>query len=329
MGTAMMLPRRKFLHKIGGFLAASFVSRGAWAQAYPSHVVRLISPFPPGGPSDTLGRLIGQWFSKRFGQPFIIDNRPGAAGTLGTEMVARAAPDGYTLLMVGPANMIGATLYDRAEFNFVRDIAPVAGVMRVPNILEVNPSVPVTSVPELIAYAKANPGKLNMASAGTGSASYAAGELFNMMTGINMTHVPYRGAAPALLDLIEGQVQVLFDVIPNSLASVKSGKVRPLAVTSATPFDRLPDLPTVGEFVPGYEASSVYGLGAPRNTRTEIIDRLNNAINVGLADPKLRERLGDLGGKIFVLSPAEFGKLIVAETNKWAKVLTAASSKLN
>jgi tripartite-type tricarboxylate transporter receptor subunit TctC len=325
----MEFSRRELLQVIGGALAAPVTAGAAWAQAYPSRVVRLISPFPAGGPSDTIGRLIGQWLSERLGQPFIIDNRPGAAGTLGSESVARSAPDGYTLLMVGPANMIGATVYEKAGFKFVRDIAPVAGVMRVPNILEVHPSVPVKSVPELIAYAKANPGKLNMASAGTGSASYAAGKLFCMMTGINMTHVPYRGAAPALLDLIEGQVQVLFDVVPNSIEYVKSGKLRPLAITTATRFDKLPDLPTVSEFVPGYEASSVYGIGAPRNTPADIIERLNKEIDAGLNDSKLRERLADLGGKVLVMSPADFGNLIVTETDKWAKVMMAKSANLN
>lgn len=328
--TAIKLPRRTLLQTIAGFLATPVLARGALALDYPARVVHLISPFPAGGPNDTLSRLIGQWLSQHLGRPFVIDNRPGAGGTVGTELAAKAIPDGYTLLLIGPANMIGATLYPDLHYNFVRDIAPVAGIMRVPNIVEVHPAVPVHSIPELIAYAKANPGKLNMASAGTGSASYAAGRLFAMMTGIEMTHVPYRGAAPALLDLIEGQVQILFDILPNSIGYVQSGKVRPLAVTSATRFERLPDLPTVSEFVPGYEASSIYGLGAPKGTPVDIVETLNAETNAGLRDATIKKRLTDLGGAELVLSPAEFGKLIVAETNKWAKVIGASSgSSLN
>ena len=279
--------------------------------------------------NDIVARLIGQWLSERLGQPFIIENRPGAGSNIATEAVVRAPPDGYTLLLVGPPNAINATLYDKLNFNFIRDIAPVASIVRVPNVMVVNPSVPAKTVPEFIAYAKANPGKINMASAGIGSSAHVAGELFKMMTGVDMVHVPYRGAAPALTDLLGGQVQVCSPRMPASIEYIKAGKLRALAVTTATRSEALPDVPTVGEFVPGYEASSWYGVGAPKNTPAEIVDKLNKEINAALADPKIKARLADLGGTALAGSPADFGKLIADETEKWGKVIRAANIKPN
>jgi tripartite-type tricarboxylate transporter receptor subunit TctC len=283
--------------------------------------------FPPGGGTDITARLIGQWLSERLGQQFVIENRPGAGSNIATEGVARAAADGYTLLLVSAAHAINATLYDRLNYNFLRDIAPVAGVIRVPNLMEVNPSLPPKSVPEFIAYAKANPGKVNYASGGNGTAQHLAGELFKIMTGVDMVHVPYRGDAPALTDLIGGQVQVMFGNMPSSIEHIRAGKLRPLAVTTAARSEALPDLPPVGDFVPGYEASTWQGLGAPGNTPAEIVDKLNKEINAALSDPKIKARLVDLGGTVLSGSPADFGKLIADETEKWGKVIRAANIK--
>jgi tripartite-type tricarboxylate transporter receptor subunit TctC len=287
--------------------------------------VRIIVGFSAGGPIDILARLIGQWLSDRLGQPFVIESRPGAGGNIATEAVVRAPADGYTLLGVTSANTINETLYDKLNFNFIRDIAPVAGIIRVPQVIEVHPSVPVTTVPEFIAYAKANPNKLNMASAGNGTVQHVAGELFKVMTGVAMQHVPYRGQAPALVDLLGGQAQVMFDTVPASMQYLRSGKLHPLAVTTATRDEALPELPTVADFVPGYESSALYGIAAPRNTPTEIVDKLNREINAALADPTMKARLADLGGSVLVGSAADFGNLIADETKKWAKVIRAAN----
>jgi tripartite-type tricarboxylate transporter receptor subunit TctC len=319
----MKLPRRTFLHLAAGAAALPAVARIARAQAYPSRPVRIVIGFPAGGGADIVARLNGQWLSERLGQPFVIENRPGAGSNIAAEAVVRAAPDGYTLLLVTmPANAVNGALYDKLGFDFVRDIAPVASLTRDPNVMEVNLALPVKTVPEFIAYAKAHPGKINMASSGIGAAQHVAGELFKAKTGVQMNHVPYRGAAPALTDLISGQVQVFFDVLTSSIEHIKAGRVRALAVTTATRSPALPDLPTVGEFVPGYEASNIRGVGAPRNTPAEIIDKLNKEINAALADPKIKARLADLGATVLVCSPADFGKLIVDETEKWAKVVT-------
>ena len=322
----MQVPRRQFL-QLSASAAALAVSRFAWAQAYPSRPVRLIVPFPPGGGAEISARLIGQWLSERLGQPFIIENRPGAGTNIGTEAVVRAPPDGHTLLLVNAANAINATLYDKLSFNFIRDIAPVGGIMRVPSVMVVHPSLPARSVPELIAYAKADPGKLSMASGGIGSGSHVAGELFKMMAGVNMVHVPYRGVAPALTDLLGGQVQVMAASSAASIEYIRSSKLRALAVTGPTRTDVLPDIPSVGEFLPGYEASGWFGVGAPRNTPGEIIDRLNNEINAGLADPKIKARFADLGGTVLGGSAADFGKFVADETEKWSKVVKFAGAK--
>ena len=323
----MKLPRRKFLHLAAGAAALPALSRGAWAQTYPARPVRILVGFPPGGGADIVARLIGQWLSERLGQPFIIENRPGASSNLAAETVVRAPPDAYALLLVASPNTINATLYDNLNSNLIRDIVPVAGITRDPQVMEVNPSVPVTTVPEFIAYAKANPGRINMASAGNGSGPHVAGELFKMMTGVNMVHVPYRGSAPALTDLLAGQVQVMFDIMTASIGHIRTGRLRALAVTTATRSEVLPDLPTVGDFLPGYEASNIRGIGAPKDTPTEIIDKLNKDINAGLADPKLKARLTDLGDTVLAGSPADFGKLIAEETEKWGKVIRAANIK--
>lgn len=287
----------------------------------------MIVPTAAGGPNDILTRLIGQWLSERLGQPFIIENRPGAGTNLATEIVVRAPPDGYTYFSAGPASAINATLYDKLSFNFLRDTAPVAGIMRVSNVLVVHPSFPATTMPEFIAYARANPGKLSMVSGGIGSGSHMAGELFKMMAGVDMVHVPYRGAGPALGDLLGGQVQVMFDLMPNSIEHIRAGKLRGLAVTTATRSRDLPDIPTVGDFVPGYEASAVFGIVAPRDTPADIVDRLNSEINAGLADPNIRTRLAQLGGTVLTGSAADFGKLFAEETEKWGKVIRAANIK--
>jgi tripartite-type tricarboxylate transporter receptor subunit TctC len=323
----MKLPRRQFLHLAAGAAALPAASRFAWAQTYPTRPVRLIVPLAPSGGSDITARLIGQWLSERLGQQFVIDNRPGGGGNIGTEAVVRAPADGYTLLLVGSFNAVNATFYDKLNYNFIRDIAPVAGILRVPYVMAVNPTVPAKTVPELIAYAKANPRKLNMASAGTGTSSHVAGELFKMMAGVNMIHVPYRSGGPALTDLLGGQVQVMFPTTVSSIGYIRSGRLRALAVTAATRSDALPDLPTVSEFVPGYEASVWYGVGAPKNAPSQIIDKLNEAINASLADPKLQARLADLGGTPLVVSPADFGKLIADEIEKWGNVIRALNIK--
>jgi tripartite-type tricarboxylate transporter receptor subunit TctC len=322
-------PRRKFLYLAAGAAALPAAARIAAAQTYPARPVHLISSFAAGGPNDLLARLIGQWLSERLGQPFIIDNRPGAGGNIGAEVAAKASPDGYTLLMVAPANVVNVTLYDKLDFNFMRDIAPVGGLTRVPEVMEVNPSFPARTVPEFIAYAKANPGKINMASGGNGSAAHVAGELFMMMTGIDMVHVAYRGLAPALTDLLAGQVHVIFDSVPNSVAHIRAGRLRALATTTATRLDALPDIPTVSETVPGYEASALAGVGAPRATPPEIIATINREINAALADPKMRARLADLGGSPIPGSPDDYGRMLAAEIEKWAKVVRTAHIKLD
>ena len=299
----------------------------AWAQTYPARPVRLIVPFAPGGGSDIFARLIGQWLSERLGQPFVIDNRPGAGSNIGTEAVVNAHPDGYTLLLVNAANAINATLYDRLNFDFARDIVPVAGLIRVPNVVVVNPSVPVKTISELIAYTKANPDKINMGSAGTGSTPHVAGELFKMMTGARMAHVPYRGVAPALTDLLGGQIQVIFATMPSSIAYIRAGTLRALAVTSTMRSQELPDVPVVSEFVPGYEASNWYGVAVPKITSVEIVMKLNQEINAALADPKMKARLSDLGGIVLPGSPSDFERLIADETEKWAQVVKFSGAK--
>jgi tripartite-type tricarboxylate transporter receptor subunit TctC len=323
----MKLPRRNFLHLAAGAAALSAMSRAATAQAYPTRPVRVVVGFSAATGADILARLIGQWLSERLDQQVVIENRPGAGTNIATEAVVRSAPDGYTLLAVSPANAINATLYEKLNFNFIRDIAPVASIMRTPNVMLVNPSVPAKSVPEFIAYAKANPGKISFASAGNGSGSHMSGELFKMKTGVDMVHVPYRGGGPALTDLLGGQVQLMFPGTTASITYVRAGTLRPLAVTTATRSELLPDIPTVGDFVPGYESSILDGVGAPKNTPLEIIDRLNKEINAGLADPKMKARLADLGGTPLLGLPADFGKLIAEETEKWAKVVKFSGAK--
>ncbi len=322
----MRLHRRQFL-EMAGVAAALPLARPAAAQAYPARPVRVIVGYAAGGPTDIAARLIGQWLSERMGQQFVIENRPGATGNIGTEAVVNAAPDGYTLLVVAASNAINTTLYEKLSFVFHRDTAPVAGIIRVPNVLEVTPSFPARTVPEFIAYAKANPGKINFASGGNGTSQHVSGELFKMMAGVDMLHVPYRGSAPALTDLIAGHVQVMFDAVSSSIAYIRAGQVRALAVTTATRLDALPDLPTVGDFVPGYEASAWFGVVAPKNAPAEIIERLNREINAALADPVMKARLADLGGTPLPGSPADFGKLIVAETEKWAKVVKFSGAR--
>ena len=324
MGDAMNIRRRYFLQLSAGAAALPIMLRTSKAQSYPARPVHIIVGFAAGGPNDILARLMGQWLSERFGQAFVIENRPGAGSNLATGDVVRAPADGYTLLLVAPPAAINATLYNDLSFHFIRDIAPVAGIVRVPEVLVVNPSVPANSVAEFIAYAKANPGKINIASAGNGTRPHVAGELFKYMTGIDLIRVGYRGGGPALIDLLGGQVQVMFETTLATLPYIRSGKLRALAVTSATRSATLPDLPTVGEFVPGYEATAWYGLGAPKNTPVEIVAKLNNEVNAGLADPKIKERLADLGGEPMSMSPAAFGKLIDDETEKWAKVIQTA-----
>jgi tripartite-type tricarboxylate transporter receptor subunit TctC len=323
----MKLPRRQFLHLAAGAVALPALSRLASAQTYPSRPVRLIVGLAAGGGTDIAARLIGQWLSERLGQPFVIENRPGAGGNVAAEAVARSAPDGHTLLVGGVNNAVNATLYEKLNFDFIGDIVPVAGLTRVPYVLEVNPSFPAKTVPEFIAYARANPGELSMGSAGNGTGTHVSGELFKMMTGVTMVHVPYRSAAPALTDLLGGQVQVVFGGAPESIEFIRAGKLRPLAVTTATRSDALPDVPTVGEFVTGYEASGWYGIGAPKRTSAEVIDKLNKEINAGLADPMMKAHLADLGGAGMPMTPAGFGRLIAEETEKWGKVIRAANIK--
>jgi tripartite-type tricarboxylate transporter receptor subunit TctC len=320
-------PRRRFLGLAAGAAALPAVSRIARAQAYPTRPVRIIVTVAPGGGADITARLMGQWLSERLGQPFIIENRPGAAGNIGTEAVVRAPADGYTLLLVAPARAINATLYDKLNFNFIRDIAPVASIIRQPLVMEVNPSVPARTTPEFIDYARANPGKINMASSGSGSAPHMAGELFKMLTGVHLVHVTYRGSGPALVDLLGGQVQVMFDGAASSIEYIRAGKLRALAVTTATRSDVLPNIPTLNEFVPGYEASDFYGVGAPKNTPVEIVDRLNKEITAALADPVMKARFVDLGATMFPGSAADFRKFIADETEKWAKVVKFAGAK--
>jgi tripartite-type tricarboxylate transporter receptor subunit TctC len=323
----LKLARRRFLHLAAAAAALPSVSRMATAQTYPTRPVRLIIGYPPGGSADITARLLGQWLSERLGQPFVIESRPGASTNIATEAVVRAPPDGYTLLLVAPANAINATLYEKLNFNFIGDIAPVAGIIRFPNVMVVNPLVPAKTVPEFIAYAKANPGRLNMASSGNGSTIHVSGELFKMMTGVNMVHVPYRGGAPALTDMISGQVQVMFDNVPTSIEFIRAGKLRALAVTTATRSEVLPDLPTVADFVPGYEASAWYGVGVPKGTPDDIIDKLNKEINAILAEPKAKARLADLGASLLAGSSADFGKLVADETEKWGKVVKFSGAK--
>jgi tripartite-type tricarboxylate transporter receptor subunit TctC len=323
----MKLPRRRFLHLAAGAAASPTFSRIAGAQTYPTRPVRIIVGFPPGGSVDIVARLIGQWLSERLGQQFVIENRAGAGSNMGAEEVVRAPPDGYTLLQISSSNAFNAALYENLKFNFIRDIMPVASIMRVPGAMVVNQSVSAKTVPDFIAYAKLNPGKINMASAGIGSAQHVWGEQFKMMAGVNMQHVPYRGGALAHTDLLGGQVQVMFDTMPASIEHIKTGRLRPLAVTTAARLKVLPDIPTVGEFVPGYEASGWQGIGSPRNTPADLVDRLNREVNAGLADARMKSRLADLGGTVLLGSPAAFEKFIADETEKWGKVIRAANIK--
>jgi len=319
--------RRQFLHLAAGAAALPAMSRIAFAQAYPTRPVHFIVGLAAGGGADILARLMGQWLSERLGQQFVVENRPGAGTNVATEAVVRAPADGYTLLMVLPPNAVNATLYQKLNFSFIRDIAPVAGLIRTPLAMEVNPSFPAKTVPEFIAYAKANPDKISMASAGIGTSGHVAGELFKMMAHVDMVHVPYRGGAPAIIDLLGGQVQVLFDPVSSSTEYIRAGKLRALAVTTATRSEAFPDIPTVADFVPGHEASAFFGVGAPKNTPADIIEKLNKEINAGLADPKLKARLADLGGTVIAGSPADFGRLLADETEKWAKVVKLAGMK--
>ena len=323
----MKLIRRRFLHLAAGAAALPFASQIARAQAYPARPVRIVVPFAAGGPTDIVARLAGQWLSERLGQQFVIENRPGAGGTIGTEAVVRAAPDGYTLLQVGAYTVVNAALYDNLNFSFVRDVIPLASMMSVPLVMEVHPSFPAKTVPEFIAYAKANPGKINMASSGIGATPHVAGELFKMMAGVDLVHVPYRGAGAAFADLLGGQVHMMFDFTPSSVEYIRSGKLRALGVTTTVRAAALPDVPTLGEFVPGYEASGWFGLGAPRNTPVEIVETINKETNAILADEKVKARLADLGGTVLTGSPAEFGKLIAVESEKWAKVVKFSGAK--
>jgi tripartite-type tricarboxylate transporter receptor subunit TctC len=323
----MKLSRRRFLYLAAGAGVLPLLARIARAETYPSRPVRIVVGFPPGGASDITARLIGQWLSERLGQQFIVENRPGAGTNIATEAVTKASADGYTLLLVSVANTVNASLYEGLNFDFIRDIAPVAGLIRGPLVLVLHPSVPATTLPEFIAYAKAHPGLINMASAGNGTPGHMSGELFKLSTGLDLVHVPYRGAAPALTDLLAGQVQVLFDNLPTSLEYIRAGKLRPLAVTTATRSDALPDLPTVSEFVPGYEVSSWFGVGVPRNTPAEIVDKLNSEINAGLADPKVQARIAGMSSVPLPLTSAAFGQLIADETDKWAKVVKFSGAK--
>jgi tripartite-type tricarboxylate transporter receptor subunit TctC len=323
----MKLHRREFLQLAAGAVALPAISRIAFAQSYPSRPVRLVAPFAAGGPTDIVARLTGQWLSERLGQQFIIENRPGAGGTIGTEAVVRAAPDGYTLLQAAAYNVVNAALYDNLSFSFVRDITPVASMISVPLVMVAAPSVPAKTIPEFIAYAKANPGKISMASSGIGATPHVAGELFKMMAGVDLVHVPYRGAGPAFADLLGGQVQMMFDFIPSSVEYIRSGKLRGLGVTTTARAAALPDVPTIGEFVPGYEASGWFGLGAPRGTPDEIVTAINNATNAILSDEKVKARLADLGGTPLAGSPADFGALIAAESEKWSKVVKFSGAK--
>jgi len=323
----MKLPRRRFLHLAAGAAALPLAPHVARAQAYPTRPVRWIVTAAPGGAADILARLFGSWLSERLGQPFVIENRTGAGGNIGTEAVVRAPADGYTIHLTATSDAINATLSDKLSFSLLRDIAPVASLIRGAFVMVVSPSFPAKTVPEFIAYAKANPGKINFASGGVGFATHVAGELFNMLAGVTMTHVPYRGQAPALADLIGGQVQVVFDPLLSSIPHIRAGRLRPLAVTTSTRSEVLPDVPTMGDFVPGYEASIWFGVGAPRDTPAEIIDRLNKEVNAGLADPKIKARLVDLGAAAVPMTPADYGKFVADEIEKWGKVIRAANIK--
>jgi tripartite-type tricarboxylate transporter receptor subunit TctC len=323
----MRVPRRRFLQLAAGAAVLPAMPRVARAQAYPARPVRWIVGFAAGGPQDIVARLLAQSLSERLGQQFVIENRAGAGGNIGTEAVVRAPADGYTMLMIGPSATINATLYDNLNFVFLRDIAPVASIIRTSNVMEVHPSFPAKTVPEFIAYAKANPGKINMASAGSGSSQHMAGELFKMMAGIDMVHVPYRGAAPALTDLLAGQVQVMFDNMTSSVEHVRAGRLRGLAVTTAARSEALPDLPIVGDFVPGYEASGIYGIGVPKDTPPAIVDKLNREINAALSDPRIKTRLADLGGLILSGTSADFAKVLAEEVEKWGKVVKFSGAK--
>jgi tripartite-type tricarboxylate transporter receptor subunit TctC len=323
----MNIARRCFLKLVMSAITVPTASHSARAQSYPTRPVRLVVGFPPGGVGDILARLMGQWFSERLGQPFVVENRPGAAGNVAAEAVVRATPDGYTLLFLGVNHAINATLYENLSFNFIRDIAPVAGLIRTPNAIVVNPLVPAKTLPEFISYAKANPGKISMASAGNGTSAHVAGELFKMSAGIDMVHVPYRGGAPAITGLMGGQVQVLFSVLAETVEHIRAGKLRPLAVTTDRRLEVLPDIPTVGEFLPGYEASGWQGIGAPANTPAEIVEMLNREVNAALSHVKTQERIPSLGSTALPGSRADFGKLIAAETDKWARVVRAAGLK--
>ena len=323
----MTIPRRRFLHLAAGTAALPMTSQVAWAQAYPARPVRWIIGFAPGGTTDVISRLIVQYLTEHLGQPFIVESRPGAATNLATEMVVRSPADGYTLLFIGSPNAINTSLYTQLNFNFSRDIAPVAAIVSVPNVMVVHPSVPVTTVPEFIAYAKANPGKINMASSGIGSTPHLAGELFKMMAGVDIQHVPYRGAAPAMTDLLAGQVQVYFVTTPSSMQYIKSGQLRAIAVTTAKRVPELPGLPAISEFVPGYDASAWYGLGAPKDTPKDIINKLNREINAAVANASIKKRFDDLGCTIIAGSPADLAKLIADDTERWAKVVRFAGLK--
>ena len=320
----MRIARRRFLQLSALAAALPIAPRIARADAYPSHPVHVVLGFPPGGSSDVIGRLISQSLAQKLGKPFVFDNKPGAGSNIGTEWVAKSAPDGYTLLWTTSANAINATLYKKLNFDFIKDFEPVAGVFQIPNVMEVNPSIPVKTVPEFIAYAKANPGKINFASGGIGSTSHMAGELFKFMTGVDIRHVPYRGSAPALIDLISGQVQAMFDLMPASIGFIRAGKLRALAVTTAEKSPALPDLPTVGQFVPGYEVGTWNGVSAPKRTPSEIVERLNKEINTSLADPAIKARLTDLGATALPGTPAAFSKLVTQDTERWAKVIKFA-----
>jgi tripartite-type tricarboxylate transporter receptor subunit TctC len=325
-GIAMTVPRRRFLH-LAAAAAVAVVSCPAHAETYPAHPVHIIVGFPAGGPQDITARLIAQWLSDHLGQQFLVESRAGAGGTLGAEYVVNSPPDGYTLLLAGPPNTIGVTLYDKLKWNFVQDTTPVAAISKVPLVAEVNPALPVKSIPELIAYAKANPNKINYGSAGVGTPQHVAGELFKMMTGVAMQHVPYRGSAPALTDLLGGQIQLMIETTPASLEHIRAGRFRGLAVTTLTRAEALPDLPTVSDFLPGYEAISWYGLVAPKHTPADIVEKLNKEVNAGLADPKLKARLAELGGTVLPGPPAQFGKFIADEADKWGKVVKTAHMK--
>jgi tripartite-type tricarboxylate transporter receptor subunit TctC len=323
----MKLPRRQFLHLAAAAAMLPALSRIAKGQSYPSRPVRIIVGFAAGGPTDVFARVMAQWLSDHLGQQFVVENRPGGGSNIATEMVVNAPPDGYTLLLTAPANTINATLYEKLSFNFLHDIVPVASIVRTIYVMVVNPAIPAKTVPEFISYAKANAGKINMASAGSGTPQHVAGELFKMMTGVQMVHVPYRGSVPALTDLISGQVQVMFDNMTSSLEFIRTGKLRALAVTTSTRSALLPNIPTVGDFVPGFEANAPFGLGAPKNIPAEIVAKLNKEINAGLADPKIKQRFADLAAAVLPGSPAEFGKLIADETEKWGKVIKFAGIK--